>query len=523
LHIALPKFSKAELNAGIFMLALVAIYFAVYNETVSTLVKTLADSETYSHGLLVPFASAFLAWKIGRTTSPGPQPKTTLAIILGISIVCIFGLMWLASQSAGLNVGTQVALLFMFYGLVIGVFGLAAVKRFWFPLMFLVFIIPFGDVFEATLMVWTADATVWLLRLSGFAVFRDGLHFQLPSGRWSVVEACSGMRYLLAALPLGCIFAYFNYTSIKKRTLFMVACVIVPVVANWLRAYMIVLIGHYSGMTLAVGVDHLIYGWFFFGLVIAFLFWMGGKWADPPTSLPTSSPGAQVTESIGQSSTGLATYLPRAALLLALCVAWPLLGSWIERSIPQVANTSEFASKINASKAPGRYGFNPSFTGFQEMQNGAIPDSNVDFFAALYSKQKKNGELISWQNKIVHSEGSNWHETASRVQSSGTGGTPTQASGSGIKVNETELRNADGRLLLVWSVYALGHNTYADARAAKLISAYRAISERRDDSYFLEVHTLVGKGGVPAARTELTSGLDSLMKDFRAFTPSFSQ
>jgi len=39
----------------------------------------------------------------------------------------------------------------------------------------------------------------------------------------------------------------------------------VPIIANWLRAYMIVMIGHLSGNKLAVGVDHLIYGWLFFG------------------------------------------------------------------------------------------------------------------------------------------------------------------------------------------------------------------------------------------------------------------
>ena len=57
--------------------------------------------------------------------------------------------------------------------------------------------------------------------------------------------------------------------------LFVALSVIVPIVANGLRAYMIVMIAHLSDMKLALGVDHLIYGWVFFGLVMLLLFWVG--------------------------------------------------------------------------------------------------------------------------------------------------------------------------------------------------------------------------------------------------------
>jgi exosortase len=68
----------------------------------------------------------------------------------------------------------------------------------------------------------------------------------------------------------------------------------VPVVANWLRAYMIVMIGHLSGNTLAVGVDHLIYGWVFFGVVIMMMFMVGARWAEPPL-IGSSAPASAAT------------------------------------------------------------------------------------------------------------------------------------------------------------------------------------------------------------------------------------
>jgi Transmembrane exosortase (Exosortase_EpsH). len=44
---------------------------------------------------------------------------------------------------------------------------------------------------------------------------------------------------------------------------------------------MIVMLGHYSGNTIATGVDHLVYGWLFFGIVIGVMFLIGARWVDP--------------------------------------------------------------------------------------------------------------------------------------------------------------------------------------------------------------------------------------------------
>ena len=127
----------------------------------------------------------------------------------------------------------------------------------------------------------TADFTVAALRASGIPVYREGLQFVIPSGSWSVVEACSGIRYLMASFMVGSLFAYLNYRSWRRRLAFVAVSLVVPIVANWLRAYMIVMLGHLSGNTLAVGVDHLIYGWVFFGIVIMAMFMVGARWSEP--------------------------------------------------------------------------------------------------------------------------------------------------------------------------------------------------------------------------------------------------
>ena len=131
-----------------------------------------------------------------------------------------------------------------------------------------------GEDLVPPMMEFTATFTVEALRLTGIPVYRDGLWFSLPSGNWSVVEACSGVRYLIASATLGVMYAY-HLSHPVERLLFIVLSIVVPVIANGVRAYMIVMIGHLSGMEYATGVDHLIYGWVFWrGDVHSVLDWI---------------------------------------------------------------------------------------------------------------------------------------------------------------------------------------------------------------------------------------------------------
>src|SRR5678816_4685926 len=96
------------------------------------------------------------------------------------------------------------------------------------------FAVPFGEGLLPILMEWTADVTVGALRVTGIPVYREGNYFVLPSGAWSVVEACSGVRYLIAAFMVGCIFAWLHYRTSIKRVVFV--C-LAPVSYTHLRAH----------------------------------------------------------------------------------------------------------------------------------------------------------------------------------------------------------------------------------------------------------------------------------------------
>ena len=273
-------FSTISKSGRLALLAVVVLLGWVlfsFRDTATAIVLIWSRSETFTHGFLVPPIVLWLVWrKRGEIAQLKPQP--TLLFVL---IAALLSFAWLLGELASVNAVTQLALVALLAWVVPTVLGWAMARRIIFPLGFLFFAVPIGEFAMPQLMVWTADVTIQALRLSGIPVYREGLQFVIPSGNWSVVEACSGVRYLIASVTVGTLFAYLNYRSTSRRVLFVLTSFLVPVVANWFRAYFIVMLGHFSGNRLATGVDHLVYGWVFFGIVIMLMFWIGGRWAEP--------------------------------------------------------------------------------------------------------------------------------------------------------------------------------------------------------------------------------------------------
>jgi exosortase/archaeosortase family protein len=90
-----------------------------------------------------------------------------------------------------------------------------------------------------------------------------------------VAEACAGLRFLIAAIAFGVVYACTIYRSTGRRVAFIAASLVVPVVANGFRALGIVELGHLLGSAQAGVVDHILYGWIFFSIVILLLILAG--------------------------------------------------------------------------------------------------------------------------------------------------------------------------------------------------------------------------------------------------------
>ena len=104
----------------------------------------------------------------------------------------------------------------------------------------------------------------------------DGVFIDTPVGLFEVAEACSGVKFLVAMVALGTLVAHLCFASWKRRVAFMAAAIVVPILANGVRAWGTIYIAQSQGVEFAAGFDHIVYGWIFFALVIAAV--LGASW-----------------------------------------------------------------------------------------------------------------------------------------------------------------------------------------------------------------------------------------------------
>jgi exosortase A len=164
----------------------------------------------------------------------------------------------------------------MLQGATVALLGPRVAAGLLFPLGYMLFLVPFGDEIIPMLQAITARLAVALTHLSGVPAALDGVFNDTPGGLFEVAEACSGVKFLVAMVALGTLVAHLCFARWKRRAALMLAAVLVPVLANGVRAWGTIYIAQSQGIAFAAGFDHIVYGWIFFALVMAAV--LGAAW-----------------------------------------------------------------------------------------------------------------------------------------------------------------------------------------------------------------------------------------------------
>ena len=463
-HESLSRARRANLGWRVALpltVAAILIILAAYWRTAESIVAIWWRSETFAHGFLIVPISIVLIWMKRRELAKlAPAPDA-----LGLVLIAGAGLAWLVAWAGQVQVVQQYAMTAMIPAAVVAVAGRRVALALAFPLAFLLFGVPVGEVLIPPLMHWTAHFTVVALRLTGMPVYQQGTFFTIPTGTWSVVEGCSGLRYLIASITVGTLYAYLSYQRLWKRLLFVALSVVVPIVANGLRAYLIVMIAVLSDMKLALGIDHIIYGWVFFGLVIFLLFWLGSFWRDP---LPADTRGFPIASPPRSPRRPGLRFAGSAVAAVALAAAWPLWAAHLDResrtaSTPVLARPQgESGWKLDAARLTA---WRPRYSGasaslFDVYRKG---DRRVALYLGYYAHPRRGGELVTTTNVMVVQKDPVWQKIAQSVGTRNLGRGPVES-------RETRLESGWQRLL-VWDWFRIAGHDVSNPYLAKLLLA----------------------------------------------------
>ena len=244
---------------------------ALFNKEVVAAVQTWNASTAYNHCFLIIPITLYLLWDrrfdlVGIGARPMP-----MAVLLAVPLMAA----WLIAERLGIMEGRQLIAVSFAEVLLLAILG----KRLWWamsgPLLYLFFLVPFGEFLTPKLQ----DVTTWFIRqgvdIVGIPAYIDGYIIEIPQGTFFVAEACAGLRFLIASIAFGCLYALTMYRSPTRRVLFVLVSIVVPIIANGFRGFGIVYLGYVLGSAQAAAADHILYGWIFFSIVILMLIALG--------------------------------------------------------------------------------------------------------------------------------------------------------------------------------------------------------------------------------------------------------
>jgi exosortase len=235
--------------------------------------RWFARDSYYSHGILIPFVSAYLIWnqKEGiQRIIPSSSPWGLRVFLAGVVLHLISAIFHVYFTSG-------FSMIVMLIGLILHFLGKEILLKVLFPVLFLIFMIPLPMVLVANisfkLKVFAAQlATNILNNHLRIPCLQDGSTIRMQHTQVIVDDVCSGLRSLISLTALGAIFAYWINANLFKKSLVFLSTIPIAVVTNAMRIVLLSSVSEIWGAQYAVGLFHDLSGLVVFALAFVLLF-----------------------------------------------------------------------------------------------------------------------------------------------------------------------------------------------------------------------------------------------------------
>lgn len=240
------------------ILIFLAAFLLMYAGTYVELARTTWATEEQGHGPLIICAAAWLIWTKRQEIFAGPPQPSLFAgfVLLGLSMVAYV----VARSQSVIEVEAATQILVLISGFLL-LHGVGALRRAWFPLFFLVFMVPLpGALVQAiTLPLKSAVSVVAteVLYQIGYPIARNGVTLTIGPYQLLVADACSGLNSLFTLEALGLLYMnIMNYQSKARNVILAIMIVPISFISNVSRVIILVLITYHMGDEAGQGFAH---------------------------------------------------------------------------------------------------------------------------------------------------------------------------------------------------------------------------------------------------------------------------
>ena len=228
----------------------------------------------YSHGILVPFVTVYLIWQKRKDLASTPIEPSGWGIRLITLGLCIH----ILSSLFRVYFSSSFSMIIVLAGLFLHFYGQAFFRKIFFPVFFLIFMMPLPLVIVVNisfkLKLLAAYIAASVLNTMGLHAVQEGSIIKMSRAYVIVDDVCSGLRSLISLMALGSIFTYWMKASWVKRLLVFLSTIPIAVLTNVFRVIILSSVSEIWGPKYAVGFLHNLTGFLVFGLAFILLYGM---------------------------------------------------------------------------------------------------------------------------------------------------------------------------------------------------------------------------------------------------------
>jgi EpsI family protein len=270
LEAPLKKITPVQWIIAALMAVMIMIEFRVPIEWMYK--RWVLENSYYSHGFFVPLVALWLVWR-DRTTLFTMRGGTTwpglVMLVSGQFILLFSGLTHVFFTG-------MFGMILTIWGLAGFLFGSRLLRRLWFPVFILAFMVPLPLAIIAkvslSMKLMAAEIAILLIGALGIPVVSDGSTIYLSEAVITVGNACSGLRSLISLIFLGVLFAWLSDLSSPRKGVLFLSAIPIAILANVARVFALCLIAYTMGEEAIIGTVHDISGYLIFIVAFVLLF-----------------------------------------------------------------------------------------------------------------------------------------------------------------------------------------------------------------------------------------------------------
>ena len=378
-------------GAGLF-----AIFLLFFWSSLNNLLSLWLNDKTYSHGLLIPFLSVYLIAKENKKLLAVPlKPAPLLIVPLSLTL-----LVWLIAFITNTLTVELTFLPLIFILAYTSLVGYSAAKILTLPLLYILIATPIWGILTPYFQLMAVFVNEKALYLSGISTFIHETTVSIPAGNFEVEGGCAGIRYLVVSLALAGFYSLLNFKHIKNIFILLLAAFCISIAFNWIRIYIIILIGHFTDMQSPLIEDHSNFGWLLYGISLIPLYFIAQK-------LTATENIIKQQDCIEKPANSAFQPYPKSYIIFPITLMISTAAFTIFLENKEIKTVKEITTPLAETPWAGPIYYNqwqPDYKGARIVRNVQYigtddnPDINLHIF--YYGNQEKDHELINIYNRI---------------------------------------------------------------------------------------------------------------------------